>query len=463
MRSLLVRIFLAFWLIIAITIGIAAISGYTYAERMREALESFEGSDMMLAASSSLQDGGRKGLEAWLRDLPENMPMAVYVVDRRGNELLDRNLPYAIQEAMRRFGGPRDRSRTPPPDSAHLRPARPLTQLIGPDDRTYTLFVTPRRARAWQWLSEKTGLYFLLMAVAVSAAISYLLARAISRPVSRFREAAVAIASGNFDMRVTESVGARRDEIGHLARDFDRMADELQRSWHEKTELTRNVSHELRSPLARLRVALELARREAGDLPEFIRIDKETERLDELIGQILDYSKMEARTGDAPSLIKLDELLQTVVDDVQYECRSTGIDGVSVDLSVEGSPCIDGFPIALSSAIENVLRNAVRHSPANQSVIVSLREKSARAVIEICDQGSGVDESELDSLFEPFFRTSSTTNDRRLGGTGLGLAIARRAVQKNGGTIAASNTGDGGLRVTIELPLYLNGDAANRS
>jgi signal transduction histidine kinase len=457
MRSLLVRIFLAFWLIIAIMIGIATISGYTYSERMREALQSFEGSDMMLAASSSLQDGGRSGLEQWLRELPGNTPMAVFVVDRRGKELLDRNLPYSIQEAMRRFGGPRDRSRTPPPDSANLRPARPLTQLIGPDDRVYTLFVTPRRGRAGQWLNEKTGLYFLLLSVTVSAAISYLLARAISRPVSRFREAAVAIAGGNFDTRVTESVGARRDEIGHLARDFDRMADELQHSWHEKTELTRNVSHELRSPLARLRVALELARREAGDLPEFTRIDKETERLDELIGQILDYSKMEARTGDEPSPIKLDELLHAVVDDVQYECRSTGIDGVSVDLSIEGSPCIKGFAFALNSAVENVLRNAVRHSPANQSVTVALREESGRAVIEICDQGGGVDSSELDSLFEPFFRTKSTTSDRNLSGTGLGLAIARRAVQKNAGTISASNISDGGLCVTIELPLHSNG------
>ena len=453
MRSLLARIFLAFWLIIAITIGTAAISGYSYSQRMREAFESFEASDTMLQASSSLQRGGRNGLEHWLRTLPESMQIEVYVIDGRGRDLLGRPIPYSISSAMQRFGGRRGGSNPSPPDSRNLRPARPLTQLIGPDDRVYTFFATPKRGRGGQWLNEQTWMYFLILAVAVSAGVSYLLARAISRPVSRFREAAVAIAAGNFDTRVTESVGARKDEIGHLARDFDRMADELQRAWHQKTELTRNVSHELRSPLARLRVALELARREAGDLPEFARIDKETERLDELIGQILDYAKLEARTGDEPARIQLDDLIHLVVDDVQYECRSAGIEGVTVELAVEASPCINGFAIALSSAIENVLRNAVRHSPANLPVSVALSQRSTHAVIEISDQGSGVDETELESLFEPFFRSNSALNDRRKNGTGLGLAIARRAVKKNGGTISASNITDGGLRVTIKLPL----------
>jgi two-component system OmpR family sensor kinase len=453
MRSLLARIFLAFWLIIAITIGVAAIIGYSYSERMREAFESFEAGDTMLAASAALQRGGRSGLEDWLRELPDNMQVAVYVIDRRGEDLLRRRVPYSIAMAMQRFGGRRDQLRTPPPDSSNLRPARPLTQMIGPDDHVYTFFATPMRGRGGQWLNENTWMYFLFLAVVVSAAVSYLLARAISKPVSRFREAAVAIAAGNFDTRVAESVGRRRDEIGHLARDFDRMADELQTAWYQQTELTRNVSHELRSPLARLRVALELARREAGDLPEFAKIDKETERLDELIGRILDFAKMEARSGDEPTRVQLEELLHVIVEDVQYECRSSGIEGVSVDLMVENSPSIDGFPVALSSAIENVLRNAVRHSPPNQAVTVTLRQDSANAVIEIVDQGSGVAEAELDSLFDPFFRSATSPDDKGPKGSGLGLAIARRAMQKNGGTITASNSTDGGLLVTIEMPL----------
>lgn len=453
MRSMLVRIFLAFWLIIAITIGIAAISGYTYAERLRATLENFEVSDTMLEASESLNRGGRSGLETWLRELPENSPMAVYVLDRRGRDLLGRRLPNRIAMAMRRFGGRPERMRPPRRDAGNLRPARPLTQLVGPDNHVYTFFVVPKRGGPAQWISERTGLYFLILAILVSAVVSYLLARAVSNPVSRFREATVAIAAGNLDTRVAESVGSRRDEIGQLARDFDRMTDELQQAWQQQTELTRNVSHELRSPLARLRVALELARREAGDLPEFTRIDTETERLDELIGQILSYSRLESRADDGPALFQLDDLLHTVVDDVRYECRSSGIEGVTIDLNMDNSPVVNGFAGALGSAVENVLRNAVRHSPSGSSVSVSLQQEAGQAVIEIRDKGSGVAEAELGKLFDPFFRSRTALDDRAMQGSGLGLAIAQRAVQKNLGVISASNVVGGGLSVLISLPL----------
>lgn len=453
MRSLLARIFFAFWLIIAITIGTAAIIGYSYSQIMREAFESFEASDLMLEASANLQSGGRDGLEHWLRKLPDSMQIDVYVVDGKGRDLLRRRIPYSIEIAMRRFGSQHDRSDAPPPDSNSLRPARPLTRLIGPDDRVYTFFATPKRGRGGQWLNDQTWAYFLVLALLVSGGVSYLVARAISRPVSRFREAAVAIAAGNFDTRVAESVGARKDEIGHLARDFDRMTDELQRAWHQQTELTRNVSHELRSPLARLRVALELARREAGDLPEFAKIDKETERLDELIGQILDYAKMDAGTDAEPTRVQLDDLVQLVVDDVQFECQSAGFEGISVEFSAEDSPAISGFPFALSSAVENVLRNAVHHSPANSLVSVRLSHSTTHARIEVSDQGPGVDDADLERLFEPFFRAKPALNKSRKNGSGLGLAIARRAVKKNGGTIGASNVANGGLRIIIELPI----------
>jgi two-component system OmpR family sensor kinase len=457
MRSLLLRIFLAFWLIIAITIGVAVIGGYSYAERMREAFESFEASDIMLEASSSLQSGGRDGLESWLNTLPRDMRIDVYVIDRAGKDLLNRKLPSSITQALRRFGGPRNQRQRPPPDSRILRPARPLTRMTGPDGRIYTFFATPKRGRGGEWLLQKTWVHFLVLAVLVSAVVSYLLARAISRPVSRFREATVAIAAGDFDTRVAESVGKRKDEIGHLARDFDSMADELQRAWQQQTELARNVSHELRSPLARLRVALELARREAGDLPEFSKIDRETERLDEMIGQILSYAKIESRQGEETTNIQLDELLHTVVEDARYECRSSGIDGVTVELEIESQIEIRGYSATLGSAFENVLRNAVRHSPADHPVTVMLRHESGAAVVEVCDQGSGVDESELGSLFEPFFRSNSSLREHGSGGTGLGLAIARRAVQKNHGTIAANNIDEGGLRVVIRLPLQTSG------
>jgi HAMP domain-containing protein len=229
MRSLLVRIFLAFWLIIAVTIGVAAISGYSYSERLREALENFEVSDSLLEASESLRSGGRKGLEKWLRNLPRTSPMNIYVIDQRGRDLLERRVPFSIVQAMRRFGDRDERSRRPPPDSDTLRPARPLTRLIDADGRVYTFFVVPNRGKS-SWFNERTASYFLIFAIFLSAGVSYLLARAISNPISRFREATNAISAGNFDTRVTALVGERKDEIGHLAQDFDSMADELQRA-----------------------------------------------------------------------------------------------------------------------------------------------------------------------------------------------------------------------------------------
>jgi len=447
MRSLLLRIFLSFWLIIAVTIGIAAVAGYTYAERMRDAIENFEVSDTMIDASNALQSGGREGLATWLRKLPGSSPIRVYVLDQRGRDLLGRRLPAPVARAMRRFGDRSERPGAP----RNIRPARPLTRLIGPDNQVYTFFVLPRRSEPGDWLLERSGLYILALAIAVSGFVSYLLARAISRPVRRFREATVAIAGGDLDTRVAESVGGRHDEIGHLARDFDRMTDELQRAWQQQTELTRNVSHELRSPLARLRVALELARREAGDLPEFGRIEAESERLDEMIGQILSYSRMDSRSDEQTEAVRLRDIIETVAEDVRYECRSDSRDSISIDVAVESDATISGYPTILASAIENVLRNAVRHSPPGGSVAISVQEEPLFGIVEIADQGSGVDEDELERIFEPFFCARQSAESGKKG-SGLGLAIAQRAVRKHGGSITASNEPGGGLRVAIRLP-----------
>ena len=265
MRSLLIRIFISFWSIIVITIIAAGALGYFYAERARTAMQNFEVSDAMLEASASLRENGRDGLTAWLRSLPGVTASLVYVLDDRGRDLLGRRLPPPVLIAMKRFGEPRFGRRPPVRDFGNLQPARPFTQLIGPDDHVYTLFVLPPQGAVGRWLAERGGAGVAVLALLVSAAVSYLLARTISQPIRRFRESAIAIADGNLDTRVADRVGKRRDEIGLLAQDFDRMTDELRGAWLRQSELTRNVSHELRSPLARLRVALELARRKTGD------------------------------------------------------------------------------------------------------------------------------------------------------------------------------------------------------
>jgi two-component system sensor histidine kinase CpxA len=201
-----------------------------------------------------------------------------------------------------------------------------------------------------------------------------------------------------------------------------------------------------------MRVAVELARQQNGEMPEFERLDAEAERLDSLIGQILSYTKLDANPERDPEPIEVAGLIDEVVENVNYECRSEGIDGISVVAQIEASPTISVHADAMVSAVENIVRNAVRHSPAGSEVQVRLDQDGQTVAIEIRDRGPGVTEAELPRLFEPFFRTRSSAESKEATGTGLGLAIAARAVRINGGTISASNHADGGLLVRISLP-----------
>lgn len=450
MRSLLIRIFIAFWSIIVITIVAAAAIGFLYAERTRVALENFDVGDAALEASAALREEGREGLTDWLRSLPRPAESLVYVVDDQGKDLLERPLPPLIQRSMRRLS---ERERRPPrmrQDSRDVRPARPFTQLVGTDGHVYTIVMLPPQFARASWLFDRGRAGVIVLALLVSAAISYLLAQTISRPIRRFRESANAIAGGDLGTRVAQQVGPRRDEIGLLARDFDRMADELQRAWLQQAELTRNVSHELRSPLARLRVALELARRKTGDLAELDKIDVETQRLDELIGRILEYSRLDADSQERRVNIDLGELVSSVVDDVRFEFVEAGSD-IEIEFSADVSCTISGYPGALRSCFENVLRNAVQHGRSSGNVRVQLRIDGSRAVVAVEDQGGGVPDRELEKIFDPFYRATTTQKAGRQSG-GLGLAIASRAATLNDGTIRASNS-ENGLRVEVSLPL----------
>jgi two-component system sensor histidine kinase CpxA len=451
MRSLLVRIFVSFWLIIGITIGVAAVAGYYYAERVRSEMESFEFDDAVLEASAALSSGGREGLVTWLRETPPTRKVTIYILDEDGRDIIGRELPRYLSRKLHhhQFNLPH-RARQ---DPSNLRRARPLSQLVSGDGEIYTVLLSrPHRAHGY-WEGAPAGSLLLVLALIVSGIVSYLLARAISNPVRQLRHATVSLAEGNMHSRVASSVGNRRDELGMLARDFDAMAEKLQRAAAQQTELSRNISHELRSPLARLRVAMELARRKTGELQEFDRIDDETERLDRLIGQILSYTRLEAGSQSVPAPVDLADLVQEVVENVNFECRAEGYDGVSVEAEIKGSPVVTGYPEALTSAVENIVRNAVRHSPPNRKVIVRVADTPGNAaIVEVMDDGEGVADQELPHLFQPFFRTRSAAADSRKRGTGLGLAIAERAVKLNAGTVTAANRPSGGLSVTIRLP-----------
>jgi signal transduction histidine kinase len=288
--------------------------------------------------------------------------------------------------------------------------------------------------------------YLLLLMVAVI--LCYALARYLSSPIGKIRRATQKIAKGNLQTRVSDQFGARRDEIGALAADFDVMAERIESLITSQKRLTRDISHELRSPLARMNLALEIARQktngDAGPLLE--RIENESMRLNEMIGRMLTLSQLESRALEIEKEdIDLTELVEDVVADAEFEARAKH---KNVELAAETCH-VKGNESLLRSAIENVLRNAVRYSHENTSVSVSLERSNGNAIVRVKDSGGGVPEGELANLFRPFYRVGEA-RERTTGGIGLGLAIAERAIHAHGGSIEARNEGKG-LSVEIKL------------
>jgi two-component system sensor histidine kinase CpxA len=303
-------------------------------------------------------------------------------------------------------------------------------------------------------LLEPEALWWRLLLLAlVVGAFSLLLARYLSAPVGALRRATLGLGAGDLSVRVGNPVDRRRDEIGQLARDFDAMAGRLEHLVGSQRRLLRDVSHELRSPLSRLTVALQLARDRDGARAEeaLDRIEREAGRLDNLIGQLLLLERLEASSPDTEAVdFDLCELLNEVLDDASFEASSAGR---AVEMQ-GGPPCpMRGHPTLVRSALDNVIRNAVRHTAEATTVDVRIDCHEGVAETTIRDHGPGVPEEHLERLFEPFSRLTDARERSTAGGAGLGLAIARRAVEVHGGTMTARNHPVGGLEVEIRIPL----------
>ena len=283
------------------------------------------------------------------------------------------------------------------------------------------------------------------------------LAWRLTAPVRRLRSAAQRLAGGDLTARVGPGLVRPGDEIAALGRDFDLMAARIEELMTAQQQLLRDISHELRSPLARQKVALELARQRSGLEAEWAldRIDREAERLNDLIGQLLTLTQIDT-AGDriARGPVSLTRLIQAIAADATFEaetrqCRVHAV--VEEDLTIQGSEEM------LRRAIENVVRNAIRYTPERTQVDVLVSRRSGQpgndtAVICIRDHGPGVPEASLSQLFLPFYRVADA-RDRQTGGTGIGLAITERGVRLHNGTVTAANAPDGGLIVEIILPI----------
>ncbi|WP_019917396.1 sensor histidine kinase [Methyloversatilis discipulorum] len=285
----------------------------------------------------------------------------------------------------------------------------------------------------------------LIGALTFSAALAWYL----SRPVRHLGQAFEAFAGGDLGVRTAARIGRRRDEIADLGRGFDRMATRIEQLVDAQRRLLHDVSHELRSPLARMSAAIGLARQDPSRTEAMLeRVERETARLDTLVGELLGLARLEhdaART--LPQPVALDALLHDVAGDARFEAAAREVEVV---LSIDGAgPVVKGQVELLRRTFDNVLRNAVKYAPAGSVVHIALGRAGGSACVSISDGGHGVANDELERIFDPFFRGERSDGSH---GAGLGLSIARRAVEAHGGDIRASNAEGGGLRVDIRLP-----------
>lgn len=456
MHSLFLRIFVLFLAAMALIVcGSIAIT-FTIAKREYESPGFGRGPNVAIQASQVLANGGLEALKRWLDDSKNALPdREIYIVGPDGRDILGRRLSDLALRRLQFFTREPGNGEPPPLDPTppgNFRAARASPQIVAADGTTYTVLVLPRRPSIFGALTlPGISLTILCIALLVSALTSGWLARHLSAPIKRIQAGARALASEDLDVRVSAGLEGRKDELAVLARDFDAMSAQLRANRGVLNQLLRDISHELRSPLARMRVAVGLARQPARDLPRQLeRLEQEIERLDALISQVLKL----ARLHDSPASIvrepvDLDEVLEEVVHDANFE---GAIKNCSVALQGRGSVTVLGNRELLRSAIENVLRNAVRYSPADSAVEVALQRGPGELRILVRDHGPGVPSAELERIFEPFYRVAES-RDRDSGGEGIGLAITARVMRSHGGYAKASNQTAGGLEVHLSLPM----------
>jgi two-component system sensor histidine kinase CpxA len=383
--------------------------------------------------------------EATLARFRESTGASLYLFREDGSTLIPKEPPEPVREVAARV-------RTEG-DLEVERDAADLVGFVVPGTRTVAVgrvARTPAWARA---LGTDTLPLRLLVIVVASGVVSFALARHLTRPIRSLRRATQRIASGDLSTRVVPEVGTTDAELEALARDFDVMTERVESLLVSQKRLLTDVSHELNSPLARLRVALELARRRAGpdaNAP-LDRIEREAERLGALVAEILTLASLEQKgLGDLVT-VDLRALVDEVARDADYEATSRG---AHVRVARADDVSLAGAPEALRRAVENVVRNAVRFAQKGTEVAIELTDDGADVHLTVRDHGPGVPERELRAIFQPLHRVEAD-RARETGGAGLGLAIAERAVVLHGGTIEAENAEGGGLRVRMRLPRVL--------
>ncbi len=448
MRSLFWRIFAATWLAYATVI--VALAWITTVNFETELIPGLEMTRMQAVMDEQLRRLDRSARRAGAGRLDQSLRIAAsmgsveyFALDANDQDRLGRAPSNDVRAAAAatRAGQPVNGARM-----------RTLATTLSDDDSVLVLVAAAEGNLLSRALLRRPfgGWTHIVVALVASALVSALLAWFVAAPLARIRSSTRRFAEGDLDARVGRLPFGRSSEIDALAVEFDRMAGRIKSLIENNRRLVRDVSHELRSPLARLRVALELARGQDRSAVEqsMDRIERESDRLEAMLAQAIELSRLETRVERRSERFRLDELVEDVIANADYEGTPRGRRVVSL----ESAPIeVVGSRDALYSAIENIVRNALAYSPDGGQVEVRLARSGASATLRIRDHGPGVAAAELARIFEPFYRTDAA-RARSSGGTGLGLAIADRAIANHGGSVRAGNADGGGLDVVIDLP-----------
>jgi len=455
MRSLFLKIFLYFLLIILlVSTTVVVLTYFRDQEFPPLAQQSFARQAMAeygRGAIQAFESGGVAGLESFSTDLVEKSGIHLILFDPNGQALTRKRVPRRMQHMVQRA----------------MRSGEVVMPMMGarnglasavraPSGKTYFVVIKlPERPPSRQLLKGVTHGFLgwqLLILLTVTALVCYVLARSLTSPIGRLRQATRKFAAGDLSTRIGNQIKGK-NELSGLAHDFDEMAGKIEDLVDSQKRLLRDISHELRSPLARLGIALELARQQGnpeGQNKALARIELEAERMNVMIGQLLNITRLESVSKDLPfQKFNLSGLLDNLVADANYEAeryQSKVVYKAADEVMYFGSRDL------LAQALENIIRNAVKYTDENSIVSVDLLVNTESLMIQVADQGSGVPEETLPKLFEPFYRVADA-RDRQSGGTGIGLAIAERAVKLHAGTISARNRSNGGLLVEIILPI----------
>ena len=459
MKSLFLKIFLSFWLAIALFVVLAILAVMVFRPQRNPTWESLR-STVLADAISAYEHGGEPKVREYLDNLDATQHVHAHVFDEQGKEISGRAAPGWVQHlAMGMSHAPHQGLLSPAP--------RVLTESSASSDghhRFTIALVLPPGPRVFFGPHgfPVTGLLILVIS---SGLVCYFLAWYLTKPVIRLRAATRQLAAGDLSARTGAPASRRRDEISGLLRDFDAMAERLETLVNAQSRLLKDISHELRSPLARLNVALGLVRQRSGleSANMLDRIELEVGRLNELIGRLLTLARIEDGQQSVPRIpVSLDELVLNVAEDAEFEAQARHCHVRSV--IPLGEWRVRGEASLLHSAIENVVRNAIRYTREGTTVEIHLVRAEtpggAEAVVKVADCGPGVPPDTLEKLFEPFYRLDDARG-RQTGGVGLGLAITERAVRFHGGRVAASNRAEGGLEVELRLPLVAATAAAS--